>query len=221
MKRVFIAGAALAISLSLPALEVPDDIREAIEADIVVCNAYEDYIESQQCINDVVEYYSFQWEVRHRHEQAQRQSQQLSDKPESKSAWELTEVVDPLSDKITTTRTLRSTNTHRFRFPFNDDNYLVLQIRQHPRYGNDIIIRLIDGQFSCYTTRCPIVFRIDSGEMITVEGVKPSDGSTRTIFVSNPDRTKLWDRLLNASTILVSTTVHTAGNPVFEFTARH
>jgi len=224
MKRVLLAGLVLATSSALAELQMPEDIRIAVEADLAVCNAYDDKSEAEKCVDEVVEYHSFHWEVRHRQEQAELKRQQekrvQQEKQNMSSRWVLDKKVDQLTDKTIETLTLISDNSFRFRFPFNDENHLMLQIRKHPRFGEDIILHLLDGQFLCLSTRCKVSFRIDGGNVIEINGVRPSDGNNRIIFVSDSDRRRLWNPLISAEKILVSPTVHAGGNPIFEFTAK-
>lgn len=223
MKRVLIASL-VAFSLSaIAADEMPDDLREAMVVDLDVCVAHEDISEARKCLDDVAHYYAEQWAERNRQkiESAQRRADGIERRrlANLRSQWEVSDSVDPLTDKPIRTLSLISDNTHRFRFPFNDDNHMAIQIRTHPRFGNDVILHLLDGQFACYSTRCKIGFRIDGGNLITVDGSRSTDGSSRTIFVSG-NRSQLINQLTNATSIIVTTTVHEGGNPIFEFTAK-
>jgi len=225
MKRVLIAALLLAASSALANQPgMPDDLRQAMVVDLAVCTAYDDIVEAENCLDEVADRYAEQWASRNRSNIAAAQQRaeavELRRIQSLRNQWNVDIKVDPLTDKEITTISLKSDNTHRFRFPFHDENYMILQVRTHPRFGEDIILQIVDGQFACYSTRCAIDFRIDNGELITVGGNRSSDGNTRLIFVKDSDMKKIVHRVLGAETIFISTTIHEGGNPVFEFTAK-
>lgn len=224
MKRLSAIGAIMIASFAMAELEVPADLREAIEAEMVVCAAYPSQSEIDACVDEAVKYYSRKWELRHRSELAAAKQDEVNRERQRrdnmKSQWELSTSIDALTDRESKTISLISDNTHRFRFPYNKDNHMVLQIREHPRFGQDIILRIVDGQFACYSTRCDIHFRFDGGSIVTVQGNTASDGNSSVIFVTNRDRRRILNSIINAEKIIISTTLYNAGNPAFEFTVK-
>lgn len=92
-----------------------------------------------------------------------------------------------------------------------------LCVRQHPRFGQDVIVRLNDeGQFLCSSyDGCTVRVRFDQGEVSGFSASGPSDNSTNSIFIQNDER--FLRSLKSASRVIVEAEFYQAGSQQMTF----
>ncbi|MDT3705485.1 MAG: zinc-ribbon domain-containing protein [Thiobacillus sp.] len=110
---------------------------------------------------------------------------------------------------------VRSLNEVEFDFPYKEPQRATLQLRKHPKYGNDVILDIERGQFLCRLDGCVVSVRFDQGKPLTFSAVEPEDNSTTTIFISNYDR--FVKNVRKAQKVSVEAQFFQEGNRVFEF----
>lgn len=134
---------------------------------------------------------------------------------EKVSAWQYSEGVDSMTGKITATASLRSTNSFEFGFPYSGAQHAALTLRKHPRYGNDIILSIEQGQFMPGIDGVAVLVRFDEDRPVRFWAVGPADHGTTTLFIGSYAR--FVSALRKAERVQISTKVYQEGEPVFNF----
>jgi hypothetical protein len=132
-----------------------------------------------------------------------------------RGAWDYEIDEEPLAKgKVKRARVL-SENTFSFGFPYEGEQHAMLTIRNHPRYGKDVILQIEKGQIVCSTYSCPIAVVFDDGTPMRFEGNEPEDNSSETVFI--PAYSTFMKRLGSAKTVRIGFTVFQQGSQVVEF----
>jgi len=93
-----------------------------------------------------------------------------------------------MSGKVIKMAWVQSTNYINFDFPYEGPQKATLLIRNHPRYGKDIILRIERGQFYFGLDGCDMVVRFDEQKPVTFHAIEPSTNDSTSAFISNYDR---------------------------------
>jgi hypothetical protein len=130
--------------------------------------------------------------------------------------WKYDHYDDSMSTRRAHSATLKSLNTVNFSFPYSGEQRATLTLRNHPRYGKEVIFEIEKGQILCpsYDT-CSVLVRFDDGEPTSFTAVGAADHSTETIFIKNYNR--FIEKMLHAERVRISASVYQQGSPVFEF----
>lgn len=108
-----------------------------------------------------------------------------------------------------------SINTVSFDFPYSGPQHGTLDLRIHPQYGKDVILRIERGQFLTGIDGCKVLVRFDEGKPQNFWGNGPSDHSTTSLFIS--DYSRFVSALKKAKRIIIQAPFYQEGNQVFEF----
>jgi hypothetical protein len=85
--------------------------------------------------------------------------------------------------------TIKSENTVNFSVPYQGPQHGTLTLREHPRYGQDVIFSIDRGQLLCRSySDCEIRIRFDEGNPERWNAIGPEDNSTTHIFLRNESR---------------------------------
>lgn len=111
---------------------------------------------------------------------------------------------------------LYSQNTVRLDWPYREQ-LVELCVRQHPRWGQDVTIRLTaGGQFLCDGYRgCTVSVRFDDGAPSSYSAAEPADLSTDILFIV--DDAQFVAALTEASRVVVEAQFYQAGAQVLMF----
>lgn len=135
---------------------------------------------------------------------------------ENIGSWRYSSHEEGMSGKATRYATVTSTNTINLDFPYSGSQHATLSFRRHPRWGNDVIFSIEQGQILCHSYGdCSIGLRFDDGKVIRLQGTPPSDSSTESIFI--PAFNTFMKQLPKASKVKVEVQLYQSGSPVFEF----
>lgn len=136
--------------------------------------------------------------------------------PRVQSSWTYVDDVDEMRDSAIHHACTTSTNVLHFGFPYGSQRAR-LCIRQHPRFGQDVIVRLEEeGQFLCQSYQaCTVRVRFDDGEVSSYSAIGPSDNSTNSVFIQNDDR--FLRSLRSSSRVIVEAEFYQAGNQQMTF----
>jgi len=104
--------------------------------------------------------------------------------------WTYTTFDDSMSGKQGASAYVRSTNSFEFGFPYQGRQHATLAIRQHPRWGKDVIFSIEKGQILCGISDCPVRVRFDDGKTRTLSANEPADHSSESIFLPAASFTK-------------------------------
>lgn len=135
----------------------------------------------------------------------------------SSSYWEYRTTPDSMTSKPVHTARLESQNTVDFSFPYSGSQHATLILRQHPRYGRDVIFTIERGQFGCGVEGCTIMVRFDDGPAERYNGTAPDDHSSTGVFLSPAARFEA--KLRKAKMVRIESTFYQQGRQVFTFDA--
>lgn len=140
----------------------------------------------------------------------------LAPGPAVAAGWEYSTNIDKMTGKKTLHAVIQSTNSLSLQFPYRGANFGRLVVRQHPKYGTDVIANVDKGQILCRSyDGCSISVRFDSAKPMTFSAIPPEDHSSDTLFLQNAQRFIASAR--KAKRILVQLTFFHSGTQVLEF----
>ena len=134
------------------------------------------------------------------------------------AGWDYSEDTDRMTSKTMTFARINSDNSLGLGFPYKGDNYGKITVRQHPKEGLDVIIRIDKGQILCSSySGCPVEIRFDDKPAIRFSGTPAGDHSSEYVFLKNAPR--FISEAKKAKRILVSMNIYKSGAPLLEFTS--
>jgi hypothetical protein len=157
-------------------------------------------------------------EDRATHEKALAQKKAAAELAERKAqglAWNYREHKDEMAEQPVRTAEVSSVNHVEFDFLYRGAQQARLQLRAHPRYGNDAMLRIDRGQFNCAVSGCSVRVKFDDGEPQNYFMGEPDDHSTETLFFS--DYNTFVAKLRKASIVRIEAGFFQQGNHTFEF----
>lgn len=128
---------------------------------------------------------------------------------------------DEMSGKDYSVAQVVSENTVNFDFPYSGAQHGELILRDHPRYGKDIIFKIGKGQILCkanYDDDCSILVRFGEGKAVSYQASEASDSSNNVLFISN--HSKFISEMKGVDEVRLSVSIYQEGNPVFTFDVR-
>lgn len=135
------------------------------------------------------------------------------------SAWSYQEDTDDMSGKRYKVATLVSDNSLNLDFPYRGENHGALVVRQHPRWGLDVMVQVEKGQILCRGARyrdCTLGIRFDDGAAEKLSAVRSGDSSSTVVFAAYPQWLK--QKLLKAKQVTVEVPMFQAGEQTLKFT---
>lgn len=129
-------------------------------------------------------------------------------------SWNYQTPRDEMSGKPMTIAWVNSTNTVEFGFPYQGSQRATLNLRRHPRAGNDAILQIERGQFVC-SSECSINVRFDDGEVQRFTVGEASDHRTTELFIQNFNR--FLAQVQKAKEVRIAATIYEEGAPTFIF----
>ena len=133
----------------------------------------------------------------------------------SAAAWDVRESQDEMTGKKLVSASVESANVANFGWPYQGDTRGWLMVRKHPRFGQDVLFGIENGQIVCRASGCNVLVRFDDRPPVKFGAVGPEDHDPKMIFFTNTK--KFVDELRKAKRVRVAVTVHREGQPVFEF----
>ena len=132
------------------------------------------------------------------------------------TAWKYHEQNDAMTSKASRLASITSSNSLDLDFPYKGPNFGHLQIRQHPKWGLDVIFTIDKGQLQCRSySGCPIEVRFDDAPAVRFSGTEPADNSSDTVFIQGAP--KFIALAKKSKRILIRMNVYHGGAPVLEF----
>lgn len=132
-----------------------------------------------------------------------------------RSLWKYSSAEDPISGKTILFARTASTKTFEFGIPYTQPQRASLMLRQHPRWGNDVLLSIERGQFLCKARDCQVTVRFDEGSPATYSATEPEDGSTTSLFITNYPR--FLSNLRKSTLVRIEARFYQEGARVFEF----
>lgn len=131
------------------------------------------------------------------------------------NSWDYSNSVDDISAKQQRTAGIISNNKIDLKFPHEAGTTALILIRNHPRYGKEIIFRVTSGQLNCQYDNCYINLRFDDGPIIKNYVTEPADHSNNVYFLSNFKKT--FNQIKKSKKMYVEVTFYRQGSFTFEF----
>lgn len=131
------------------------------------------------------------------------------------SHWSYSVTNDKMSGKDYRIAELKSQESLRFDFPYQGTNVPSLRLRKHPKYGQEVLLKIEKGQFQCGISNCSILVKFDDKPPVRFSATEPSDHSTTTLFLS-PEN-KFIDGLKKSKIANIEATFYQQGTIVMTF----
>lgn len=130
--------------------------------------------------------------------------------------WVYTSFEDSMTGKTAHQAAVRSTNTHEFEFPYHRPQKATLSLRDHPRYGKDVIFQIERGQLQCSSySGCTVMVRFGDAEPRRYNATGPEDNSSEVLFFNNS--ADFRRRMQAVERVRISTSIYQEGSPAWEF----
>lgn len=133
------------------------------------------------------------------------------------SSWDYSQFEDEMGRGKVYTATIESRNTISLDFPYNGAQHGSLTLREHPKHGKDVILKIERGQLLDSEYNDPVVVRFDTDKPLTFSSVGASDHSTETLFLRGNAFSVFSSRLKTAKTVRIQAPIYQGGNQVFTF----
>ena len=139
-----------------------------------------------------------------------------------KGKWEYSDYIDEASGKTAFTVSLLSENKINLSFPYSGSQNGTLSVRNHPRWGKEIYLKIKKGQILSidgysYDNKYFLV-RFDDGVVKRWNYVGSTDQSSDIIFISNEKNFLKF--LTNANKIYITINLYQDGQHTFVFNPR-
>jgi hypothetical protein len=139
-----------------------------------------------------------------------------ADYERSGSQWSYDSAPEEMSGRPVKTASVTSSNTVDLGFPYGGPQHARLLLRRHPRWGNDLILAIEQGQILCHSFGdCYVAVRFDDEKLQRYEGNPPSDNSSESLFI--PAFGTFMKKLPGAKKVRIEIKIYQQGNEVFEF----
>ena len=137
--------------------------------------------------------------------------------PDSLFSWKYQKKIDEMSGKPVVYASLISSNTVNFKFPYNGNQNATLKLRNHPRFGKDVIFSIEKGQILSTNLdgSISVLVRFDDEAPKTFSANPSEDRSDNIIFIRNYE--DFLNKLIKAKRLRISMSIYQEGSPVFEF----
>lgn len=129
-------------------------------------------------------------------------------------AWQYSSSTDELSGKPIKSATVSSLNSVQFGFPYQGEQRATLHLRQHPRWGKDVLLSVERGQFLCRSD-CRVTVKFDDRAADSYSVTEPDDHSTTYLFIDNYPR--FVTNMRKATRLRIEATFFQEGARVLEF----
>lgn len=133
------------------------------------------------------------------------------------SHWDYSQFEDEMGRGKVYTATIESRNTINLDFPYNGEQHGLLMLREHPKHGKDIVLKIERGQLLDSEYNEPVVVRFDNDKPLTFSSVGASDHSTETLFLRGNAFATFSIRLKTAKTVRIQAPIYQGGSQIFIF----
>ena len=139
----------------------------------------------------------------------------LAPPPPPTPAWVRSTWMDELSQEEVVQRRAQSESAFELRFPYAGPQYAALTLREHPRFGQDVILSIERGQIPCLIRGCQVQVAFDDGEVESWRAVGPEDGGSTQVFLRNVGG--FTRKLERAAQVRIAVTLFREGQRTFVF----
>lgn len=147
-------------------------------------------------------------------EEEQRRLRREEVKRQAGLRWSFFSIEDKMSGGMIHRAEIKSKNAVNFSYPYGNTR-ATLEVRNHPRHGNDVIFSVNSGQFVCSTFECEVDVRFGKGRPTKYLAAPSSDHDRKVIFIKDFER--FVSSLSKSESASVEATFYQDGVHVFEF----
>jgi hypothetical protein len=140
--------------------------------------------------------------------------------PEYLAMWTYPDERPDEMGRVTKGAQLNSSNAASFGFPYQGEPHAALILRDSPKYGLDVMLKVERGQFVSSYTKNFVTVKFDDGELAKFAVGEPEDGKSRLLFIRPDDAELFTSHLRNAKSLKIETDFFQEGPRVFEFNVR-
>ena len=133
--------------------------------------------------------------------------------------WNYTTEKDAMTSKDTIAATLESANTLSFDFPYQGEQRSRITLRNHPRFGKDVIFGIERGQFMCHIDGCSVLVRFDEDPAIRFSATGPADHDTTYVFLSG--YSNFLNKMAKSKKVRIAANFYHNGQQTAEFDTSH
>lgn len=134
------------------------------------------------------------------------------------ASWRYTETKDEMRNKTSYFASKTSNNTIELSFPYQGGSSILLMLRNHSEYGNDVMFNLSKGQFSCRIDGCNISVKFDDGNIEKYAVSEAESGPNDVLFLSGKkNMKKFMDKLKSAKKMVIEFPIYDYGRAQFTF----
>ncbi|MBD9609776.1 hypothetical protein [Pseudomonas sp. PDM08] len=145
-----------------------------------------------------------------------KKAQGFQQRKMSGEAWTYENVQDSMTQKTINRALLGSTNRLSFDFPYRGTQQAQLQLRKHPRWGQDVILQIQKGQFLCNSyDGCSVSVRFGNGKPKEFSAGEPNDNSRTSIFIQG--YSNFVSELRKVDKVYIEASFYQEGNRTLEF----
>ena len=130
-------------------------------------------------------------------------------------SWQYENYSDQMGRGTVKEATILSENQVEFGSPYRGAQRATLTLRQHPKYGKDIILTIERGQFLCRLDGCAVSVKFGEGKAETFSAGEPDDHRTTALFIQGYDR--FLKSAKNAQIVRIEAPFFRQGTQVFVF----
>lgn len=155
-------------------------------------------------------------ELKKRRSHQRRQLREAKRKEALERKWRYGSIRDEMSGRTSHSASIESENTVNFDFPYSGAQHATLRLRNHPRYGKDVIMSIEKGQILCPSYgNCTIGIKFDDHATNQWRASGPSDHSSDTIFLRNQGAFR--QKMRRSDVVRIQIPVYQEGSVVFRF----
>lgn len=134
-----------------------------------------------------------------------------------RSQWDYVSDEDEMGRGKVSIASIQSENTISLDFPYQGEQYATLALREHPKFGKDVYIKIEKGQLLDSDYHSKVVVRFDSENPMSFPSVRPADLSTEILFLRGSAFPVFLKKLPKAKSVKIEVPVYQAGNQVLTF----
>ena len=198
----------LLISLCLlPAFAVANETGES-------CAKLEDSAKRLECYDSVF----LKSPTQEDSELQQKLNEGLAKLETERTSWQYRESKDEMRNKTSYFASKSSNNTLELSFPYQGGSNLILMLRKHSEYGNDVMFSISKGQFACRIDGCNISVKFDEGNVEKYSMGEPESGTNDVLFISGSKSiNKFMDKLKKSKKMVIEVPIYDYGRAQFTF----
>ena len=134
------------------------------------------------------------------------------------ASWQYKESKDEMRNKTSYFASKLSNNAVNLTFPYQGGSKISLMLRKHSEYGNDVMLSLSKGQFTCRIDGCHISVKFDEGNVEKYSMSEPESGTNDVLFISDSKSIKKFmDKLKKSKKMVIEVQIYDYGRAQFTF----